>query len=170
MKRSMITRIWIHMPVVALAALLVSCIGITHEEEILPPGTLPVQDEEPAPPRVVQREEFRGKGKISQVDVGALFQLREEGRVFLVDVRPAFFFNLEHIPGAISLPLKKFDSQFPTVRSQFKAALDAGRVVVLYCTNEKCPDGLIAAGKLSKLGYSTSVYKGGWKEWKDAGL
>ena len=158
------------MPVVALAALLVSCIGITHEEEILPLGTLAIQDEEPASPRVVQREEARGKGKIRQVDIGALFQLREEGRVFLVDVRPAFFFNLGHIPGAISLPLKKFDAQFPAVRSQFEAALGDGRVIVLYCTNEKCPDGLIAAGKLSRLGYSTSVYKGGWKEWQDAGL
>ena len=161
----MITRTWLHVFVVALPVLLVSCIGITHEEA-LPPGTLPVQDEEPA----LSREEPRAKGKIRQVDIGALFQLREEGRVLLVDVRPAFFFNLEHIPGAISLPLKKFDAQFPAVRSQFEAALGDGRVIVLYCTNEKCPDGLITAGKLSRMGYSTSVYKGGWKEWKGAGL
>ena len=166
MKRSMITRTWLHVPVVALAALFVSCSGITHEEDILPPGTLPGEVEEPALPR----EEPRAKGTIRQVDIGSLFQLREEGRVFLVDVRPTFFFSLGHIPGAISLPLKKFDAQFPAVRPQFEAALGDGRVVVLYCTNEKCPDGLIAAGKLSKLGYSISVYKGGWKEWQDAGL
>ncbi|MED5418508.1 MAG: hypothetical protein VYA27_07380, partial [Verrucomicrobiota bacterium] len=86
----MITRIWLHMPVLVVAALLVSCIGITHEEEILSPGTLPGQDEEPARPRVVQGEEPGRKGKISQVDIGSLFQLWEEGRVFLVDVRPAF--------------------------------------------------------------------------------
>ena len=165
MKRSMITRSWHHLPVVALTLLLVSCSGITHEE-VLPPGTLPGEVEEPAPPR----EEPRAKGTIRQVDIGSLFQLREEGRVFLVDVRPAFFFSLGHIPGSISLPLKKFDAQFPAIRSQFEAALGAGRVIVLYCTNEKCPDGLIAAGKLSKLGYSISVYKGGWKEWQDAGL
>lgn len=166
MKRNMITRTWHHVFVVALAALFVSCSGITHEEEILPPGTLPGQAEEPALPR----KEPRAKGKIRQVDIGALFQLREEGRVFLVDVRPAFFFSLGHIPGAISLPLKKLDAQFPAVRLQIEAALGDGRVIVLYCTNEKCPDGLIAAGKLSKLGYATSVYKGGWKEWQNAGL
>ena len=166
----MITRIWLHMPVLVVAALLVSCIGITHEEEILPPGTLPGQEEEPARPRVVQGEEPGRKGKISQVDIGSLFQLREEGRVFLVDVRPAFFFKLGHIPGAISLPLKKFDSEFPGLQSQFDAALEGGRVVVLYCTNEQCPDGLRMADELSGLGYSTAVYKGGWKEWKAAGL
>ncbi|MEC9056674.1 MAG: rhodanese-like domain-containing protein, partial [Verrucomicrobiota bacterium] len=133
------TWIWLHVPVAALTVLLVSCIGITHEE-VLPPGTLPIQDEESALPR----EEPRAKGKISQVDIGTLFQLRGEGRVFLVDVRPAFFFSLGHIPGSISLPLKKFDAQFPAVRSEFEAALGADRVIVLYCTNEKCPDGLIA--------------------------
>lgn len=161
----MITRIRLHVSVAALTVLLVSCIGITHEE-VLPPGALPIQDEESALPR----EGPRAKGQISQVDIGTLFQLRGEGRVFLVDVRPAFFFSLGHIPGSISLPLKKFDTEFPAVRSEFEAALGADRVIVLYCTNAKCPDGLIAAGKLSKLGYSTSVYKGGWKEWQDAGL
>ncbi|MDP7307020.1 MAG: rhodanese-like domain-containing protein [Roseibacillus sp.] len=169
MKRSMVTRTWFHMPVLVVAALLESCIGVTSVDEL--PAELPLKrDEKPAPPRVVQREEPEGKGEIRQVDIGSLFQLREEGRVFLIDVRPAFFFGLGHIPGAISLPLKKFDSQFPNLQSQFDAAREAGRVIVLYCTNEQCPDGLRTAGKLSGLGYSTSVYKGGWKEWKAAGL
>ena len=161
----MTIRSWLQVTVVALATLLVSCTGVT-QEEVIPPGRLPLQDEEPAP----LRKEARVEGKITRVDIGTLYQLPEEGGALLVDVRPSFFFNLGHIPGAISMPLKKFDLQFPTIRSQFEAALEGGRVVVLYCTNEKCPDGLIAARKLAKLGYSTSVYKGGWKEWQDAGL
>lgn len=121
---------------------------------------------EPAPAPVVEKP----KGQISEMDIGTLFQFKGENKAFLVDVRPGFFHNLEHIPGAISLPVKKFDELFPAVQSQLDDALAAGKVIVLYCTDENCPDGRRTAAKLAKKGYSTSVYKGGWKEWKASGL
>ncbi len=110
------------------------------------------------------------KGRISQMDIGTLFQLQGEGRAFLVDVRPAFFYNLDHIPGAISLPLKTYDAMFPGRKAQLDAAVGAGKVIVLYCADENCPDGRSTARKLAKEGYSTSVYTAGWKEWKASGL
>ena len=75
-----------------------------------------------------------------------------------------------HIEEAISLPLKKFDKVIDSRRAMLDSALKAGRVVVLYCQNVKCPEAHIMAEKLAALGYSVSVYKGGWEEWKQAGL
>ena len=110
------------------------------------------------------------KGTITQMDLGTLFELQGEGRAFIVDVRPAFWYKIDHIPGAISLPLKHYDSVFATKKAEFDAARTAGKVIVLYCTDEDCPDGRSTARRLAKAGYSSSVYRGGWKEWKASGL
>ena len=164
----------------ACSALMVSCTTQTEEGIEGSPG--PSRGGvEPAPASsdvaargeaspVPEVEKSPAKGQISHMDIGTLFQLREEERVLLVDVRPAFFYGLAHIPGAISLPLKKFDGQFPGMQAQFDAAVSEGKVIVLYCTDEDCPDGRRTAAQLSELGYTTSVYKGGWKEWKGSGL
>ena len=121
----------------------------------------------PAPPKV---EPAKAKGQISEMDIGTLFQLQGENRAFLVDVRPAFFYKLGHIPGAISLPKRSFKTLFPSTKAEIDAAVIAGKVIVLYCTDLDCPDGRNTARLLAKEGYSTSVYKGGWKEWKVSGL
>lgn len=110
------------------------------------------------------------KGQISKIDIATLFGLQSEGSVLLVDVRPRFFYNIDHIPGAISMPLKSFEEEFPATRSQLDAAVAADKAIVLYCTDENCPDGRATARKLAVEGYSTAVYTGGWKEWKTAGL
>ena len=44
----------------------------------------------------------------------------------LVDVLPAEEYEAEHIPGAVSLPLKELDRQTA-------ARLDPGRPVIVYC-------------------------------------
>lgn len=38
------------------------------------------------------------------------------------------------------------------------------------CRNINDPDAYAVANKLIKLGYSVSIYKGGWEEWHQAGL
>lgn len=126
----------------------------------------PAPSETPAP----APEVARAKGQISQMDIGTLFQLQGANEAFIIDVRPAFFYNLDHIPGAISIPKKSFDSIYPSKRAELDAAISAGKVIVLYCTDENCPDGRNTARLLAKEGYSSSVYKGGWKEWKASGL
>ena len=110
------------------------------------------------------------KGQVTVMDLGKLFELQGENRAFLVDVRPDLYYRFDHIPGAISMPVRHFDSSFPGRKAEFDAALAEGKVIVLYCTDENCPDGTRAARKLAALGYSSSVYKGGWKEYKASGL
>ena len=162
------------------SVLMVSCTNQGEERVEGRPGS-PVGSARPAPASArsaepaqevsdVEAENGPARGQITPMDIGTLFQLREEERVFLVDVRPGFFHALNHIPGSISMPLKKLEDQLPGFRPQFEAALADGKGIVLYCTDENCPDGLRAASRLAELGYSTSVYKGGWKEWKASGL
>ena len=109
-------------------------------------------------------------GVITEVGIEQLFLLKGEGRVLVVDVRPRVFFAMGHIEGATSLPLKSFESAYPKKKPAFDAAVAAGQVIVLYCADLNCPDGYAVAKRLSARGYSTSLYKGGWAEWKAAGL
>lgn len=128
-----------------------------------------------APPPVVtkvpvQKPASRPRGRITEVDLGRLMELRDAGKVLLVDVRPSLFYGIAHIPGAISLPKKTFASAWPGKKAQIDAAVAAGKVVVLYCTNTECPDGYAVGSKMAPMGYDVSIYKGGWEEWKMVGF
>ena len=81
-----------------------------------------------APP---QAERAKAKRQISEMDIGTLFQLQGENRAFLVDVRPALFYNFGHIPGAISIPKRSFKTLFPSAKAELDAALSAGKVARL---------------------------------------
>ncbi len=166
----MIVRRSIHAVIVFLVGALLSCSRDLNEA--VPSGELLSESREKiaTSPGNGAQEKSAQRGMIRRIHIGTLYQLREEGRVLLIDVRPAFFFKLGHISGALSLPLKIFDAGFSDIRPQIDAARDAGNLVVLYCANEQCPDSLSTARKLSALGYSSVVYSGGWKEWKDAGF
>ena len=61
-----------------------------------------------------------------KIDNEQLRSLLDEGIVQLVEVLPAEEYNDEHIPGAISLPLKQLDAKTVEV-------LDRSRPVVVYC-------------------------------------
>jgi rhodanese-related sulfurtransferase len=61
----------------------------------------------------------------TEVDLDGLDRLVASGAQ-LVEVLPAKEFEEEHLPGAISIPLKKLDGATT-------ALLDRGRAVVTYC-------------------------------------
>ena len=153
-----------------LVAILLSCCasGSGPKESVprLPPGREEIATSNQSPVDGKSREAPR----ISAIQLEDLFQLREEGSVLLVDVRPAFFFRLGHIPGAYNLPLKTFDTGVNSFLQNLEGARSSGRKIVIYCADLNCPDSLTTARKLARMGYSTSVYRGGWKEWRSAGL
>lgn len=60
------------------------------------------------------------------VDRDAVSSLVERASAQLVEVLPAPEYDEEHLPKAVSLPLK-------TLNRSTAAALDAGRPVVVYC-------------------------------------
>ncbi len=109
-------------------------------------------------------------GKITGVDVGRVYSMNQSGKLLLVDCRPSFYYRRGHIKGAINLPLKKYDKLISDRQKHLNGAVAAKRIIVLYCQNVKCPDAYAVAKKLITLGYSVSIYKGGWEEWKQAGL
>ena len=126
-----------------------------------------------AAPKPVEKKPAEKKplpGRVTNVDLGRLIELRDDGKVLLIDVRPSLFFGMGHIPGALSLPKKSFESAWPGKKAQVDAAVAAGKVVVVYCANEQCPDGYAVAKKMAPMGYDVSIYKGGWEEWKMTGF
>ncbi len=107
-------------------------------------------------------------GRVTAMDLSTFVTMREQGRLLVYDVRPSWYYALGHIPGAESFPGRSFEEAFPIKEPAMKAALACNRVIVVYCTDEKCPDGGMVAGWLSKRGIPVSVLSGGWETWKAA--
>jgi len=96
---------------------------------------------------------------INEVTLETLKKRLSQGAM-LLDVRPRAFYQLGHLPGAISLPLAEIPKIMPTL------SLEKTSVLLIYCTGEACDDSLKAALRLRLTGYSqVFVYKGGYEEW-----
>ncbi len=83
---------------------------------------------------------------------------------FLVDANGGESYAQAHIPGAVS---------FDKATGGFSADLpaDKGALIVAYCGGPACGAWCGAADKLEAMGYKNiRHYKGGIKEWKQAGL
>ncbi len=95
-------------------------------------------------------------------------ELREavnEGEVVLLEALPASYFEEQHLPGALNLPLDDLD--------ELAARLvpDKDQPVVTYCSNDACSNSAIAADRLEELGYrNVRRYEAGKQDWVEAGL
>jgi len=104
---------------------------------------------EAALPGVVDRERLR-----ELVDEGAL----------LVEVLPANEYKEDHLPGAISLPLRRLEKEARDV-------LDMARPVIVYCWDTACDLSPRAAWRLEALGFQHVYdYESGKVDWMAAGL
>lgn len=64
----------------------------------------------------------------TEVSASQVAEMRSaDGAVVLVDLMPRIFFDNEHIPGAVNIPMNEFDSTIET------AIPDKGAKVILYC-------------------------------------
>ncbi len=90
--------------------------------------------------------------------------LHEEARALFVDTRHGFDFQLEHIPGAVNIPLDDARTVIPVLGE----AKD--RTIVLYCDGTECNSSLEVGSLFLMNGYSdVRVFYGGWKAWKEMG-
>ncbi len=90
----------------------------------------------------------------------------ESGSALFIDARAEFDFNLGHIPGAMNLPLKDFDTKKSTL-----ANLPNNKSLVTYCDGTECNSSLELAVKLQAEGFNNvSVFFGGWRDWQAMGL
>ena len=84
----------------------------------------------------------------------------------LINVLAEEYFDQEHIPGSVNIPVKQEDFV-----DKVKARLpDKSKKVVVYCASFECQASTAAAKKLADDGYQDVYdYEGGIKEWKEAG-
>ena len=113
---------------------------------------------------------LNGRGKITSISMEQLFALQQANQALIFDARPAFFYRLGHLPGAISMPVANCDDQIIKREAEIKAALAAKKTIVIYCTNFACPDARTVAMHFSSFTYPSSTLSGGWESWKEAGL
>jgi rhodanese-related sulfurtransferase len=93
-------------------------------------------------------------------------RLREllDGGAQLVEVLPADEYAEEHLPGALSIPLKQLDAN--TAKQ-----LDTSRPVAVYCWDTLCDMSPRAAWRLVQLGFAQVYdYTAGKIDWIAAGL
>lgn len=88
----------------------------------------------------------------------------EKGALF-VDARPLDFYDMSHIPGALSLPEDQFDAAFTRIEPQLRASLD----VIVYCAGFGCEASHIVSRKLKERGVPAAILHEGWPAWQDAG-
>ncbi|MDG1357875.1 MAG: rhodanese-like domain-containing protein [Akkermansiaceae bacterium] len=161
---------------VALLLLLTACNPVLNSSEGvggLEQVTIPVNeavDNEANDHQNQVNDDHVKRGLITGVDIERLFSLLQAEQLLLVDCRPQLYYRIGHIDSAVNLPYRKYEARLSKIEERLDQALAARKVVVLYCQNYTCPDAYLFAKKIAAKGYSCSVYKGGWQEWKASGL
>jgi rhodanese-related sulfurtransferase len=98
------------------------------------------------------------------------YPLQLSGDVLIYDVRVAYFYNIDHVPGAVNWPYTKYEEEIQQRDIEIQEARNAGKPIVLYCTSLLCPEARNVAKKLTRRGYNVSVLSMGMDSWRDAGL
>lgn len=87
---------------------------------------------------------------------------REKKPIVVVDARPAFRFEMAHIPGAVSIPIQD-------AKRDDKRLKDANTIII-YALDWEDPIAMAMSKKLLALGYKeVQTYRGGLREWVNKG-
>lgn len=121
-------------------------------------------------PAFKKEPRMNGRGEVTSISLEQFFELHQSGKALVFDARPAFFYGLGHIPGAVHLPKGNCDEEIHKREAEIKAALGNGKTIIVYCTSLTCPDARTVARHLSGFGYPASIFSGGWDAWKEAGM
>lgn len=149
----------------AVALSLVSCAEPQIEvaetaSEPKPPASKPV--------KIPARSEK--KGKSSGMGLDELYPIQQTGNALIYDVRVPYFFNIDHIPGAVNWPHTQYEAQVSKRDLEIQKAINEGTPVVLYCFNIACSEARNVAKKLTRRGYDVSILTMGIDSWRSAGL
>ena len=102
---------------------------------------------------------------VKAIGIAHLKRMTEAGEPFtLLDVRARSDYDREHIKGARSLPLDE-------IEGKARAMLKPDEDLIVYCDSFVCSASTSASKMLSRMGFkNVRDYKGGLREWKQAGL
>ncbi len=95
--------------------------------------------------------------ELAPQDRDSLVKLAKNGRVVVLDVRPAAEYEAAHLPFARSIPLEELKNRL--------AELPAGKTVVAYCRGPYCLMARDAVELLRKKGYDAIRLPEGVAEW-----
>ncbi len=151
-------------PAIFFGALLASC----SEPPLKPVPPLDITKRITAHEPVVKAPVAAKPAIITRMPVGDLYQLAQRNAALIYDVRPKMYYQMGHIPGAISWPKSDFDRDLPNQLPRIKAANAGNTPVVIYCTDLACPDALHVANSLVSQGHSSTVLQGGYQAWRIA--
>lgn len=101
---------------------------------------------------------------IKSISMDHLKRMMDSGQKYLlIDVRSRQDYDKEHIAGAKSIPLDEIE--------KFSwATVDPDQQIITYCDSFVCSSSTSAAKILARKGFKNIVdYKGGLREWKQAG-
>lgn len=88
----------------------------------------------------------------------------DRGALFL-DARESLFYNLGHVPGALSLPEPDFEAAFARLEPVLRARLE----IVVYCSGFGCEASHLVARRLEAHGVPAAILHEGWPAWTGAG-
>jgi rhodanese-related sulfurtransferase len=112
----------------------------------------------------------KSTGDSTGIGIEELFKLQQSGDLLLYDVRVPYFYQIDHLPGAINWPYTDYAGQIQTRDLEIQKAIAMGKRVVIYCFNYGCPEARDVAHKLARRDYKVSVFGAGSDAWRSAGL
>lgn len=101
------------------------------------------------------------------VSTQAVSLFSQSTAAILVDARPHEDYELGHIPNAISLDVRKFETEFAK-HSEFLTG--SGLPIIIYCNGGDCEDSHKLSDQLKNYNLTALIYTGGWKDWSTAGM
>ena len=134
-----------------------------------PPHDAPAPAAEPEKP-AAQKPPAQPQGGVSSIGFDDFFLLHQQGKALVIDARPAYHYQLGHIPGALNLPKESGEAAFDELNDTIKQALAENKTIVTYCSGVLCADARTVARRIARRGHDASIFSGGWNAWLDAGL
>jgi len=110
----------------------------------------------------VVRDYFMARDALQPVNRAELVERANDGKVVILDVRPADEFAAGHIPGALSVPLDQLDGVLARLPKRAK--------IVAYCRGPYCVLAPQAVERLRAKGFDARRLADGMPEWRLAGL
>ncbi len=104
--------------------------------------------------------------RLPEVNAPEALRMWKSGAAVFIDARDAEDYQEDHIPGAISLPMREWNTAWPKVRQH----IPRDGTLLLYCYGGKCGLSTRMAKRLLELGYwHPVILEYGWQEWTEAG-
>ena len=110
----------------------------------------------------ITRRFLAGRDGMEPVEARDLLRRVREGRVTVLDVRPADEFRAGHIAGALSVPLRE-------LRARIRE-LPRRKEIVAYCRGPYCVLAIQAVEALREAGLKAGRLREGYPDWRAAGL